>query len=665
MPLTIPKSSIKFPKPDFLTLSNWKRGVFSLIDKSRLPLDALEEATNLFLYEDGQPGPRPGVGWFGSALPNAAAIDGIDYFDNAGTLSLVATGGGVVYRSLNDGVTWDVCSGAAPTAGVKMNMNQNGTFLSLTNGVDNIVRYDGSTTLQTYTTLATPVAPTIAKTGLAATNFTYYYKIAAVNAVGFSIASAAGSIQVSLQRGAWDAVTNFVTLTLPSPQATQTRADIYISDNNLDFYYLDSIISSTGVANVTYVDNGTAIIAPGTLAPIGNTSQGPLAAEFVNVGSRQFGVRDPGNLYRIWFSGSGVYSGAFSSAYDGGYLDWQPGGKYMPVSVQDYRDGKGTPLATVWCKSADGQGCILQMSLDTLTIGDLSITVPSAYKLPGSRGTAAYGSVVNVLNDYMFYNSQAFYNLGSRAQFLNLLSTDEASANIRPDVRRISVAGETGIASAYFDARVYFSIPYGTTTNNYTAIFDTERKCWLPKAFTLGFSKFLKYIDTSGGRHLLALKPGDNRLSEISENIQGDYGVPFATSLLTGLYPTVKDRFEFQFTEEGEIELSNPQGTINVELLGIERSRGFSTTNTEQITVTVASTGWDTYAWDTRLWDDTSDVVPAFSESSVKRYFVVQKELNGIQWHISTNSLSAKYVLRTLQSWGTATNAGKPRSWRL
>lgn len=664
MPLSIPSGPVKFPPPNYLTLSNWKHGVISLIDKSRLPLDALETADNIFLYEDGQPGPRPGTNWFGSALPNAAQIDGVDYFDDAGAIHLVVAGGGVVYRSLNDGVTWDVCSGASPTAGTRMNMNQNGNFLYLTNGVDNMLRYDGTTTLQTYTALTTPVAPTLAKTGLAATTFTYYYKIAAVNIVGFSLASTAGSIQVSVTRDQWNATTDFVTLTLPSPQATQTRADIYISDNNLDFYYLDSIVTSTAVPNVTYNDTGNAIIAPSTLAPTANTTLGPAVAELTNIGSRQFGVRDSANPYRIWFSGD-TQTGSFSFAYNGGYLDWQLGGKYMPVSVQDYRDGKGTPLATVWCKSADGQGCILQMSLDSLTVGDLTVIVPGAYKLPGSRGTAAYGSVVNVLNDFMFYNSQAFYNLGSRAQFLNLLSTDEASANIRPDVKRIAVGGETGIASAYYDARVYFSVPYGSTTNNATAIFDTERKCWLPKAFTIGFSRFLKYIDTAGSRHLLALKPGDDRLSEISDNIQGDYGVPFATNLLTGLYPTVKDRFEFQFTEEGEIEFSNPQGTISIEMLGIERSKGFSTTSSEQVKATVSNTGWDTTFFDTRLWDDASDVVPAFSESSVKRYFTVQKELNGIQWHIFTNTIDAKYVLRTLQSWGTPTDSGKPRQWRL
>jgi len=378
-----------------------------------------------------------------------------------------------------------------------------------------------------------------------------------------------------------------------------------------------------------------------------------------------YGIRDTVNRYRIWFSGASPFSGAFSSAYDGGYLDWQEGGKYIPLKVEDYRDGKGTPYATIWCDSADGEGCILQMSLDVLTIGDISITVPSAYKLPGSRGTPSPGSVINVLNDYMFYNGQAIYNLGSRAQYLNLLSTDESSANIRPSVKQISTDGEDGITSVYFDAKVYFSVPIGSTTNNKTMVYDTERKAWMPTAFTIGFKKLLRYTSTTGSPKLLATKPGDTRLSEISSSIRGDYGVAFESVLVTGLYPTTENRMEFQWTEEAEFKLSNPTGVINVELIGISRSKGFSTQGTATVTAQLTNTGWDTFLWDTTLWDDTSTAIDTFSESSVKRYFRLGKELNAIQWRITTNTLDAGYVLRTLQSHGTETSGGKPRSWKV
>lgn len=724
MPLSVNEDlPTKFPNPSYLTLDTFKKGVITLIDQSRLPRDALKEADNILLAEDGMPTIRPGVGWVGNApvyystgtaaqsgltvtgtgttftsamvgmtitystgetglitgytsatsiavdvsqtvadttYEISAPIQGMDYFDDGGDIHLVAVAGGVVYRSEDDADTWDTCTGATLDMDADVNMNQYNAYLYLTNGVDEIVRYDGSTTLATYAALATPSAPSVAKTGLTGTGYTYYYKVARVNEVGFSIASAATSqVQTAVPREQWDATTNYLVLTPPAGVATQTRTDIYISTDNLDYYYLSSVTTTDTIAN-TFKDDGSAIIIPSTLAPTASTATGPEVAELTNVGSRMYGVRDPANRYRIWFT-SATYPGAFSTAYDGGYLDWVEGGKLIPKKVVDYRDGKGTPYATVFCDSADGQGGILQMSLDLFTAGDVSVTIPSAYLLPGSRGTPSPGSVVNVLNDYMFYNSQAFYNLGSRAQFLNLLSTDEASANIRPTVKQITTADEPTIASVYYDAKVFFSVP----NSGYTIVYDTERKAWLPRAFTIGFKKFLRYTDTTGSRRLLAFKEGDTRLSEISSSIQGDYGEPFSTSLVTGLYPVSKNRFEFQWTERGEVEFSNPQGTVSVELLGIERSAGFLSANTETIEVQTTGLGWDTFDWDTMNWDDTSVVPDTYSSSTEKRYFNVNRELNAIQWRITTTSLAARYTLRTLQTWGTDTMGGLPRSWKL
>lgn len=648
-----------FPNPKYLTLANFKRGVISLIDKSRLPKDALETGENVFLVEDGQPAPRPGIDWYGVASPNGLAIDGFDYYDTSGTIHLVMAAGGTIYRSLDNGSTWTACTGVTYTVGNVVEMNQYNSFLYITNGLNRPILYDGTTVLTQYSTLATPAAPTIVETGLTGTGNDYYYKCARVNAIGFSAASPASAVvQSTLARESWSA-TNYATLTVPALVAGQVRTDIYVSTDNINFYYLGS------TPNTTYIDDGTAIIIASTEAPVASTAQGPRVKELINVGSRMYGTRDTDNPYRIWFTSGTLPLGAFSSAFDGGYLDWGRGGKYRPIHVEDYRDGKGTPLATIWCNSADGQGCIIQMSLDLLTIGDVTVTVPSAYKLPGSRGTPAPGSVINVLNDYFFYNSQAIYNLGARAQFLNLLSTDEASANIRPTVKQITSTAESKVASAYFDAKVYFSVPRGSSTNNYTMIFDTERKAWLPSAFTRGFSKFLRYTDTFGVQKLLCLKPGDTRLSEISSGIQGDYGEAFTTSVTTGLYSTMQNRAEFQFVEQAEIELSNPQGTIAVELLGTERSQGFTSNKTATIAPGGTRYGWDSFHWDTTLWDDTTLVEDPYSQSSVWKYFTVQKELRSVQWRITTNALDSYYILRTLQTWGTETQAGLPRQERL
>jgi hypothetical protein len=672
-------SPAKFPNPNFLTLSNFKRGVITLVNQGKLPQNALARADNIFLVEDGQPAPRPGVDWYGTTMPNGDDIDGFDYFDDNGTVHIVACAGGTVYRSTNDGVTWTACTGFTMTAGATVKMEQYNSYLYITNGIDIIVRYDGTTTLQTYTVLTTPAAPTaVVSTSNIGTEYTYYYKLSAVSEVGFSAAGPAVTVQTAQPRSDWTSTGSTildVTLTTPSPQTTQTRFDIYISIDDLNYYYLDSIVSSVANPSVTYLDDGSAIEIPSTIAPTTNTTQGPTVEELTTVALRLYGVRDPNNPWRIWFTSGSSPLGAFSDGYDGGYLDWQLGGKYFPVKVEDYRDGKGDSIATVWLNSADAQGAIIQMSLGTLTVGNLSVTVPSAYKLPGSRGTPAPNSVVNVLNDYMFYNTQAYYNLGNRPDLLQILSTDEISANIRPTVRTINPSAESGITSLYYDAKVYQSVPInGSTVNNATMIYDTELQAWLPSAYTIGFKQFLRYTDTKGIHHLLGVKPGDSQLTELgtlysnSVYIQGDYGQPFATDLLTGLYATEKDRYDFQYTQEMEYEFSNPQGVINIELLGYDHAKGFGSIKTAVLDIgdsSIATAGWDTFGWDTTNWDDTSIVPDVFSEVSAKRYTVVGNELNTIQWHIYTNSLNASYVERSLQTWGTDTDDAHPSSWRI
>lgn len=661
--ISLPTTSEPFT---YYSQESFSRGVITLVDESKIPKNALKEADNILLKEDGSPSIRWGVDWYGIAVPNGAAIDGAAYFEtSAGAVHVVAVAGGNIYRSTDNAATWTICTGATVTAGFKCDFEQAASFLYIVNGENAIVRYDGTTVLQTYTSLSTPSAPTVTKTGLAGTAYTYYYSISAVNNVGFTAASTQGSITVDRYRDRWD-TSNFVKLTWPTVTGA-VRYDIFVGNSTTDpLVYLDSI-SANGVGTQEYTDQGAALENTNVIAPTDNTTTGPVVGRISYVGSRLWATKDKVNPYRVWWTGSGQYIGYFSTSYDGGYIDLQKGSQYRPTEVADYRDGKGTPLATVWCRSKDGRGSVWQVSLETQTIGDFSFTSPAAYKLPGSRGTDAPDSVVNVLNDFMYYNSQAIYNLGSRAQYLNLLSTDESSANIRPSVKNILPTASSKVSAIYFDAKVFFSVPYASTVNNAVIVYDTEKKAWLPRAFTIGFEKFFQYTDTDGSQHLLAWKPGDNRLSEISENIQGDYNEAFTTSLTTGLIPVSKNRFEFMWVEEAEVEFSQPTGDMTIELVGTERNKGFRTVKTKNVMFDYETTnvGWSTFEWSTTNWSDSSVVPTVYSEPSSKRYFSVQRELNAYQFRIITDSKDASYVLRTLQINGTPTQSGKPREWRV
>ncbi len=658
--------------PNFITLNqdNFSRGVISVIDETKLPRNALKEARNLTLAEDGSPQVRPGVGWFGTA-PSADAIEGAAMHvmpDDAVHLLVIA--GGKVWRSVNDGLTWVVCSKAGPvevvfTTGHKVRSEQANAFTYLFNGWDNIIRYNGTTTLQTYTALTTPTGNTPTKTGLAGTNiYTYRYRVSAVNDVGFTIASTATTIPVDRLRNDFDA-TNYVTFTWVAV-TNAVRYDIYVGLIAGEENYIDSV---EGQATITYLDKGNAVEQVSVQAPDSNTTQGPRSADMALIGSRLYATADRDFPYRVWISGAGRYIGSFGSAYESTYLDWQKGGQLKPVKVEDYRKGNNEPVATIWCRSKDGRGAVLQGTLEAYTVGDVTFPVPNFYKLPGSRGTDAPDSVVNVLNDYMYYNSQAIFNLGSRAQFLNLLSTDEASANIRPHVKRIRKSASGGIAGHFQNGKLLMSVPYESDNNNYTIIFDTERKGWLPEGFTLGFDGFLEYTDITSEEehHLLCWKTGDNKLSEISEDIQGDYGQAFQTSLITGLmHINPKNRFEFLWCEEGEIEVAQPRGTIEIELSGISRENGFEQLDTpKHIRPSTIKYSWGTFGWTEHAWSYKATSAVSYSEASTKRFFNVQKEINAYQYRINTNSLDAFYIARTLQINGTGTQGGKPPEWEL
>lgn len=649
------------PNVRVLTQDKFDRGVITLIDPSKLPRNAAAVMDNLWLAEDGAPKVRPGVAYFGTA-PSASPIDGAAwYVDSNDDVHLIVVAGGTIYRSLNDGVTWATCTGATLTAGKKVHFEQAAAHLYIFNGWDNIARYDGTTVIATYTPLSTPVASSLTKTGLGATTYTYYYRVSAVNDIGYTLASTALSIQVDRERAGFDS-TNFTTFTWGAVVGA-VRYDIYVGAIPGQEVYLASV---EGNANTTYQDRYGAIEQTAIGVPESNTTQGPRVSDIALIGTRLFATGDRDYPYRIWISGAGRYIGYFSSAYDATYLDWQKGGQLKPIKSEDYRDGKGTPLATVWCKSKDGRGAVLQGTVETLTVGNISFPVPNFYKLPGSRGTDAPDSVVNVLNDYMYYNSQAFFNLGSRAQFLNLLSTDEASANIRPTVKQIRQSAASGICAHFADAKVYFSVPYDSDTNNATIIFDTERKAWLPRAFNIGFERFFDYTSTTTTRHLLCWKPGDTRLSEISESIRGDYGVAFQTDFQSGLnHVNPKNRFEFMYAEEGEIEFSTPQGQIGIELSGLTREDGFRPIVTRNIIPNTTKYSWTTHAWGDHVWTDTDADAVSYSEPSAKRFFEIGEDINLYQWRLQTNSLQANYLLRTLQVNGTDTQAGKPQEWEL
>lgn len=621
-------------------------------------------------------------------LSNTATspIDGsATYTTTSGANHLLIVAGGTVYRSTDDANTWTNCTGASTTIGRKCFFEQDGnsqnqtSFLYIVNGLDPTIRYNGTTSLETYTALATPgipAAPT-ATTGIQGTNYTYYYRFSAVNAIGFTAATASNGAEINtaINRSNWNvsnSKTNYVTLSL-SAVAGAIRYDLFVSNIQGQEVYFDSIAANPSDTTITYNDYGQTPEVSTILAPVANTTTGPTITDITLVGERIWGTNDPNNPYRVWWSGSGPYMGYFSTSYDGGYIDLQYGSQFFPVKVEDYQDGHGDPMTSVWCRSSDGLGCIWQISLGTATVQNLySYTVPNAYKLPASRGTPAPLSVVNVLNDFMYYNTQGIYNLGPRAQFLDLLNTEESSVNIRPSVLEINYEYAIKSCSHFYLDKVFFSVPIGphATENNQVIVYDTEYSAWLPVCFTYGVERFLNYADNQAVSqlHLLMWKPGDDRLSEINAAFQGDYGQPFPVTIATGLTPVdPRNRFSFMFTQEIDVEFSNPQGRIDISLVGIELEHGLSTIGSTYVesSPVVLDAGWGNFAWGQYVWGDGPVLPTIYTEPSVHGWKPIVDEIVFYQFVLTSNSLPCAFVVRTLQLAGTMTMASYPQQWRL
>jgi len=648
-----------------INISTFRKGLVTLTDESLLPFDAAKESKNLFQTMDGRWTPRWGSDYYGATT--SATLYGAAIFTTSNKVNyLVVASGTAIKFSTNNGATWTTCTGASITAGNKVYFQQIGTYLYIANGVDNLIRFDGTSVLLPFASISSPSAPTATRTGLGATPYTASYKITAVNGVGETAASTVGTTTVSKTRDNWTTGTDFITLTWTKVTGA-TAYNIYYNDDTnggTQHYYIGSVLQPAG-ATASFTDNGEDNQPANTYvtAPAGDTTTGPKFAQMELSGNRLWATLDPNNAFRVYWSGAGSDIGSFSEFTGGGYIDLEKGGRERPTAVVHYRDGKGGAFATVFTSDNEGKGSTWQISLDTVTVGNVSFAVPTAIKIVGSIGSNAPLSVVKVRNDIQFFNRSGWYSLRSKAQMLNLLSTDEISGNIRPDIDGMTGTAINNVCAYFYKAKVFCSMPYGNSTNNTIYVNDTERLNW-SGPWTLGVERFFEYTDSSGNNHLLAVPVDGQRLIEISDAIEGDLGVAFETKYVSGLYPVDADRNAFAKIRYVYFEFNNPVGDINITVLGTEKKKGYSNLKSVTISDTVSNAGYDTQAFSSSPFSDTSITPTTFAQASVKKRIRVNKLLNNIQFVITTNSTASHYTLLNIQAKGFIIPTGDPQRWK-
>jgi len=656
MNIKIPTTTRK--KRPLIIVDDFSKGTATLIDEARISSTMAKESINLIQTQDGLWSNRWGRDHYGIAIPGEDTLDGAEeYVKDSTHREIIAVGGttGKVYRSQDDGGSWIELTGVTLTPGHIAFFMQIHSIMLITNGVDSLTQYDGTTTLANFSSLSAPGTVTPTRNTLSVGSYTMYYQVTALNGVGETTASAETSITVNKIRDNWNGTTETISLAW-SAVAGATRYQIYWSDESGHEAYIDSVTTNA------YIDDASMQQNPYTIVPNDNTTTAPKFRQMELSGNRIWGTGDTANEYRVHFTGVGQDILRFSEWYGGGYVDLDKGGREMPISVKHYRTGGGVPAVTVFCMNPEGTGSIWQINLESIQIGSITFTVPIPQRIVGSTGTVAPMGVIKAGNDLIFPNKQGVFTLSNAININNVLSTTEKSQIIRPSYRSMNQALVGDICGIYHDAKVFFSCAVGTE-NDTTFILDTERKNW-NWSWNFGAKQWLKSTDANGKTHLLYIPTTGGQLVEVSEAFDTDFGQPIRTSYISGLMSFDKDTTSFAKVKECVVTIGRLKGTLLVEVLGIEAKRGFSTVGSKQISDSASSTMFVESIFGSYRFSHRDGAPKTFAQANVKKRIRVGKKLNKVQLHVSSANAGTQYTILDYQFTGARIPTALPSAWR-
>ena len=660
-------------KEILIDIKDFSGGSNSLIDEARMPAKFAVESNNMMMSQDAIWKTRWGTTHYGAdfgANPDGAC----EYVKSDASTELITVAAGKAWSSTDGGTKTEI-TGATFTAGTQCYFVQIAGYLYIANGTDVLARYDG-TVLTTYTEIAKPanLGASRVASGLSSGTHTYYAEVTALNEIGETVGSTEASITVNKDRDTWTAGTDKIDWYWDAV-ATAARYQLYISSES----GYENLLTSIEEGTVHFVDDGSLDINPYIEPPEQNTTGAPKFISMCISNNRIWATNDTNSKYTVYFSGTGQYIGNFSDFYGGGWINLEKGGREMPIAVKHYQTGGGEGRATVLCNTPDGKGAVWQIQIATATVGDTSFSIPSATKVVGSFGTESVLGVVATENDIAFPNRKGWFSLGPEKNYYGILRTKEKSSNIRPSWRNLWGAKISTIASYFYDAKIFISVPSSSSGNDKTFVYDTERRVWMID-WSFGAKQFLEYTDTDDKTHFLYIPLSGNKLIELSENTLNDLGTAFNQSYISPLIPVAKDKTFIMKLRTAVVTIGRPRGAINFQILGIGKDNNFTSIATKTITSTSfgSNTGVGTDAagelyatstnssakqvsgtWTVYLVDSPSSYQQALTRAAIKK----NEQIYAIQFKIYSTTADTSFSILNIQAKGLLLRKKMPSSW--
>lgn len=658
-------------KPFQITIDKFGRGVMTLFDDTRVPVDGVVQAQNMYLDQDSVWSTRPPTTPYGATF--TGPVDGggsFTVYNSDGTSTtyywIIDNG---AFRIAQDGGSWTTKAGVTWTVGTPVlgkqvsSLRSDGTrvnLLLLAQAGKGLAYYDiNAAALGSYTGISAPIGLAGTRAGLIAGSFNAYVRVTAVNAIGETLGSTEASVAggINKTRDNWTTGTDSIAWAWTAVSGA-IRYNVYYSDGTGQEVYLASVSTNA------YTDTGVDVPNPYATLPDVDTTAGPKYGDLALSGNRIWATKDPTQPYRVGWTGTGQFMGAFNPFYGGGYIDLEKGGPERPEKVVHFRTGKGDAAATVLTSDPQGGGGTWAITTTQLTVDTLNIVIPVATKQQGSVGTRSPLSVVEYNDSVHFASPKGFHNTGSRQSILNVLVTSDLSDVIRPSVRGISNAYASQIAGKAYDGRIYWAVPYGSATNNQVWVYDIERKGAWALPWTLAVKQFFEYTDSSGIIHLLAIPVTGTKLIEIGGNGSGDSGVAFSTLLESGLIHWDKNHETWAYIRKVYVELADPAGAINFSVSGVRRGKDFRTVGSREIQAALGQSGFGADLLGDVQFGDSGSASATYSQPSVKKVLNIKKVLNNLRWALTSSNVSSRYTLIQVVIDGVMLPTSDPSDWK-
>lgn len=631
------------PKIERISNRAWLEGYISQLDIGRTPNTGLAGATNVMLYQDGTIGPRYSLVPYGQT-PLGTILGEVYEFLNSITLekwliTLQNVAGTTKVTICKDGGAWTIVNGKTYDNTAPAHFVQVDDKVLVMNGVDNLSYLNILTnTVIPFTAISAPLIPTVTPTGLSGTTYTYYYTITANSTVGETEASPVKSQQVSLIRGAWDATSNYLTVSWSAVVGAQSY-NVYVGETASEQYLVASAITGT-----SFKDDGTAQKLVTQIAPVQNTTNGPKVTRATVINGQVFFTGDKDNPRYVRYGGKGNQVLNLSSAAGGGWNEIGRGTKEFPVAVKSFRNGQGTPTPMVLCRGTNGSGKRYTMTASTVTVGTEIIDYFDVKEDNGQDGTDSPDGVLTYQDQLIYPSRQAFKSTLTKPQIQNLLSTDEISTKIDQDVTNLNINYMNKCVGLANEGRLYWALPVGTTSNNQIWVLDFKRKGAWMLPFNIAADWMCLYEDNAGTSHHLILS--GNRLYDLNkQQATMDGSTSFPTNITSGQWRFSEDGEEWATVTAVTFVFLRPRGTINVSVQGKTEDEPLTTVGSDSFQSLSNMVGWSESAWSTLQWGQTQSVPIAYGNSREKIRIEIEEDMNWLTWSVDTSEGNTSYQL--------------------